>query len=43
MSAPERFLPDFAAEKPAKYVPVGAGSQPMSAGEIVVGHVCHCV
>lgn len=24
-------------------MPVGAGSEPMSAEEIVVGHVCHCV
>ena len=39
-SAPDRFLPDFAAKEPAKYVPVGAGPGPVSAGEIVVGHVC---
>lgn len=24
-------------------MPVGAGSEPMSAEETVVGHVCHCV
>lgn len=36
------FAQVWVSKEAAKYVPVEAGCWPVSAGEIIVRHVCHC-